>query len=105
MATIKSLRWPGVILPSGLRVPALGTVQTTNDSLRTFDVERALPALIAAGDIEVAYDPDPEPEGVQATVSIEAPPAPLPAADAPSVAEPIPETIAEPVAEAPARKK
>ena len=91
MATIKALRWPGVILPSGYRLAEGETLTTDNETLRQTDTARVIPALIAAGDIEVAYDPDPEPE------SAEAPPAP---------SEPAPtETPVEPVAEAPARKK
>lgn len=103
MAQLISKTWPGTILPSGLRVPAKETVETTNEALRQTDNARVIPVLIAAGDIEVIYDPDPEPQGVQALVSIEAP-APA-AAPAEAAADPTPETPAEPVAEAPARKK
>lgn len=91
MATIKALRWPGVAIPSGHRLAEGETLTTDNETLRQTDNARAIAVLVAAGDIEVVYDPEPEPE------SAEAPPAP---------SEPAPtETPAEPVAEAPARKK
>lgn len=94
MASVKALKWPGLTLPSGHRIAQGETLSTDNENLRMIDNARVLPALIAAGEIEVVYDPDPEPV---ATSSAE--PAPEPVAEAAPI-----ETPAEP-AEAPARKK
>lgn len=106
MATVKSLKWPGTKLPGGQHIPFGETLVTDNDALRMIDNARAIPALEATGEIEVTYDPDPEPQNIQATVSIAAPEPAQAAADPVTAAAPAEtETAAEPVAEATARKR
>ena len=73
MATIQNLRPWQLILASGHVVPARETLETSNEVLRLIDNAIRWPALIAAGDAVVTYDPDPEPDEPAADVSAPTP--------------------------------
>lgn len=59
MARITNLTRRQITLPTGHVIPRLGDLPTDNETLALIDIARVLPALIAAGEIAVEYDPDP----------------------------------------------
>ena len=73
MATIQNPRPWQLILASGHIIPAREALETTNDVLRMIDNAIRWPALIAAGDAVVTYDPDPAPDEPAADASAPTP--------------------------------
>lgn len=72
MATIKNPSHRAITLPTRHIIPALGTLDTTNEVLRSPDNEGTLAGLSRSGAIVITFDPDPEPEPIPVAAPVAA---------------------------------